>query len=80
MTPPRLPLRGSAGDISAQQIDAAATRALIVMFELGLFENPYVDSAEAGRYNPEDVAQPAGYRALNRSIALLVNEDKPAGS
>lgn len=68
----------TAGDITSQQIDAAATRALVVMFELGLFENPYVDSAAAGLYDPT-AARSAGYRAMYRSIVLLLNEDKPSG-
>lgn len=68
----------TAGDISAAQIDAAATRALVLMFELGLFENPYVDPSEAKGIIESVVSESSGYAAMYRSIALLVNEDKPS--
>jgi beta-glucosidase len=56
-------------------IDAAAKRALKATFQLGLFENPYVDPdralATVGR--TEFVA--AGYAAQQRAVVLLKNSD-----
>jgi beta-glucosidase-like glycosyl hydrolase len=69
----------TAGDISAAEVDAAATRALSLMFELGLFENPYVDPDKAGSLIDTPVSRNAGYASMDRSIVLLVNEDKPEG-
>ncbi len=69
----------TAGDINSSQIDAAATRALVVMFDLGLFENPYVDPNEAGNQINTTVSKDAGYASMYRSIVLLLNKNKPAG-
>ena len=62
------------GRIAKARIDDAVSRVLRAKFELGLFEDPYVDPAEAGR-----VAGSAEHRALAReaarkSIVLLKNE------
>lgn len=67
------------GLISDAQIDAAAGRALALVFGLGLFENPYVDAAKAPQLCNTDDAYQAGLRALNAGMVLLVNADKPGG-
>jgi beta-glucosidase-like glycosyl hydrolase len=67
----------TAGDISAAQVDAAAARALELMFELGLFENPYVDPDEVRNLVNTTASKNAGYASMYRSIVLLTNEDKP---
>lgn len=65
-----------AGRISeAQQVDPAVRRLLTEQFQLGLFENPYVDEAVAraaiGR--PED--REMGLDVQRRSIVLLKNDE-----
>jgi beta-glucosidase len=67
----------TAGDISPAQVDAAAARALKLMFELGLFENPYVEPNDVSDLVNTTESQNAGYASLYRSIVLLTNEDKP---
>jgi beta-glucosidase len=61
------------------QVDASATRALKLMFGLGLFDNPYVDAAQA-RFvcNDPDTAS-AALDAMDRSMVLVLNAHKPAG-
>jgi beta-glucosidase len=67
-----------AGRLAAERVDASARRLLLVKFELGLFDDPYVDEAAAeltvGR--PDFTA--AGRDAQRRSLTLLKN-DGPAG-
>ncbi|MCB9735147.1 MAG: glycoside hydrolase family 3 protein [Deltaproteobacteria bacterium] len=69
----------TAGDLTDAQLDAAATRALTLMFRLGLFEDPYVDPSAANALVNTDPSYRAGLNAMNRSMVLLVNADKPAG-
>jgi beta-glucosidase len=62
------------GLVSVHVIDAAVARVLRAKFELGLFEQPYVDPEEAARRNGH-----TGHRALAResaraSIVLLKND------
>ena len=61
------------GLIADSVIDAAVGRVLRAKFELGLFENPYVASDSAARWNraPEHVA--LAREAARRSIVLLKN-------
>ena len=62
------------GRILKSRIDDAVARVLRAKFELGLFEDPYVDPAEAGRIagNPEHRA--LAREAARKSIVLLKNE------
>lgn len=69
----------STSAITEAQVDAAAEKALILMFKLGLFENPYVDASQAPALCNTDDAYRAGLDALNRSMVLIVNANKPAG-
>jgi beta-glucosidase len=66
------------GRLATERVDASARRLLLVKFELGLFDDPYVDEAAAeltvGR--PDFAA--AGRDAQRRSLTLLKN-DGPAG-
>ena len=61
------------GSIPAARLDVSARRILRATFQLGLFENPYVDPAKAKEVvgNPRFVA--AGHLAQERSIVLLKN-------
>ncbi|ALV41464.1 beta-glucosidase [Pseudarthrobacter sulfonivorans] len=60
--------------IREERIDASVRRLLKVKFELGLFDNPYVDEAhaEARTALPEYVE--AGRRAQARSVTVLKND------
>ncbi|TAL35745.1 MAG: glycoside hydrolase family 3 protein [Spirochaetes bacterium] len=69
----------SAGLITGAQIDAAAEKALLLMFTLGIFENPYVDASKAPSLCNTDNAYQAGLDALNRSMVLILNANKPSG-
>ncbi len=69
----------TAGDITAAQLDGAAARALALVFTLGLFENPYVDEAQAPALVNTDPSYRSGLNAMNRSMVLVVNQDKPEG-
>jgi beta-glucosidase-like glycosyl hydrolase len=65
--------------ITQEQIDTAARRALALAFQLGLFENPYVDDAKAGALVNTDAAYRAGLTAMNQGMVLIKNETKPSG-
>lgn len=69
----------SAGGITAAQVDAAATRALTLMFRLGLFEDPYVDPTQAPALCNTGPALDAGRVAMDAGIVLLKNALKPLG-
>src|SRR5688572_12111633 len=62
------------GLIAPAIIDAAVTRVLRAKFELGLFENPYVDPAEAARANGAAEHLALAREAARKSIVLLKNE------
>ncbi len=69
----------TSGGITAAQVDASAGRALALAFKLGLFEDPYVDPAQAPALVNTDAAYTAGLDAMNRGMVLLVNAAKPVG-
>ncbi|GEB46429.1 beta-glucosidase [Microbacterium testaceum] len=73
------------GRVSEERLDASVRRLLRVKFQLGLFDDPYVDVDAAERLvgNPEFRA--LGERAQARSLTVLVNEGstlplRPTGS
>jgi beta-glucosidase len=61
------------GSVPESRIDISAWRILLPLFELGLFENPYVDPNRAKKIvgNPQFVA--SGEEAQRKSIVLLKN-------
>ena len=61
------------GSIPAARIDVSARRILTAMFELGLFENPYVDPEKAKQVVGKEEFVAAGLRAQVRSVVLLKN-------
>ena len=65
-----------AGLVSEARITEAARRLLQPMFELGLFENPYVDENKAGAIVGQDAFRQAGLDAQRKSIVLLQNRAK----
>lgn len=67
------------GKISESRIDSSIVRILKIKFQLGLFDNPFVDvkESEAVIGNPEFIK--AGEEAQRRSIVLLKNETLNSG-
>jgi len=63
-----------AGELAPAQIDSAVARVLTQRFALGLFENPYVDTAAASRVVGSAAFRAAGRDAQRRSLVLLENK------
>lgn len=64
------------GLVSEERINESITRLLREKFQLGLFENPYVDVEAAVKTVGNADFQKKGDLALRKSIVLLRNEDK----
>lgn len=64
------------GQISEARIDASARRILRTKFQLGLFDNPYVDVDEAVSIVGSAAHQEKGKIAQRKSIVLLKNDMK----
>jgi len=60
--------------LSEEQLDASARRVLILKFQLGLFENPYVSPQEAEAIASNPASHAAALSAQHRSLVLLKNE------
>jgi beta-glucosidase len=61
------------GAISQERLDASVARILRPMFEMGLFENPYVDPAQAPATGKSEAVE-AAEAAQRKSIVLLKND------
>ncbi|UYQ95657.1 glycoside hydrolase family 3 C-terminal domain-containing protein [Chitinophaga horti] len=59
------------GQLAQQRIDDAVARVLRAKFELGLFDQPYVDEKEAAKQYPH---KPIAKQAALESMVLLKNE------
>jgi beta-glucosidase len=62
------------GLVSEERINQSITRLLTEKFELGLFENPYVDAALAEKIVGNDAFQQKADLAQRKSIVLLRND------
>jgi beta-glucosidase len=62
------------GEISEARIDQSVSRILKVKFELGLFENPYVDEKQADEIVGHPAYTIAGKKAQRSSMVLLKND------
>ena len=62
------------GSISESRLDVSARRILRVMFQLGLFENPYVDPEKAKELVGDERSVAAGHLAQSRAMVLLKND------
>lgn len=63
-----------AGRIPESLINRAVSRILYQKFQLGLFENPYVDSEKAARLTDTTADRNLAAEAARRSIVLLKND------
>jgi beta-glucosidase len=64
------------GTISPEIIDRAVARVLKLKFELGLFENPYVEAEEAAAWNGHPAHRELARQAALESVVLLKNENR----
>ncbi len=62
------------GTVRQSAFDSAVTRVLRAKFELGLFENPYVEPDEATRLSGSNEHRAISLNAARESIVLLKNE------
>jgi beta-glucosidase len=63
------------GKVKQADIDTAVYRALYLKFQLGLFENPYVDEETAVQVSKDPESKALALKAAQQSIVLLKNEN-----
>jgi len=63
------------GKIPLAVIDSAVARVLKAKFQLGLFEHPWADPAEAARLNGAENHREIALEAARKSMVLLKNQD-----
>jgi beta-glucosidase len=63
-----------AGRVPMKRLDEAVRRVLIAKFRMGLFENPFVDVAEAKKVLDDPSHAIAAQEAAERTLVLLKNE------
>ncbi|MAG20704.1 MAG: beta-glucosidase [Candidatus Marinimicrobia bacterium] len=63
------------GQITEDRIDMSVRRLLEDKFQLGLFDNPYVDEATASQIVPQAESVRRGKEAQSRSAVLLKNDN-----
>jgi beta-glucosidase len=64
------------GELTEARLDSSVARVLAQKFALGLFDNPYVDPAAAGRVLGNAEFRNAGLDAQRRALVLLQNKGK----
>lgn len=64
-----------AGLVSEARVDAAATSLLTPMFQMGLFENPYVDAKAANAIVGSEAHRDVGMDIQRKSVVLLQNRN-----
>lgn len=64
------------GKITQQQIDVAVARVLREKFNLGLFENPYVQTKGVDEFVGNDKHRALSQRAAEQTVVLLKNDNK----
>jgi beta-glucosidase len=62
------------GRVAQSRIDVAVRRILLVKFELGLFDDPYVDEDDAERLVGTAAAREAGHEAQAQAVTVLRND------
>lgn len=68
------------GLISKDRVNEAAQRLLKEQFQLGLFENPYVDADKASAAVGADASRTKGLEVQKKSVVLLKNDTVADGS
>ena len=63
------------GMVDEARIDESARRVLLVKFQLGLFDDPYVDVERAAQVVGSPAHRRAGLQAQARSVTVLENRD-----
>lgn len=63
------------GKVKQADIDEAVYQVLYLKFQLGLFENPYVDEARAVEISKDAKSRDLALKAAHESIVLLKNEN-----
>ncbi|HLZ85963.1 MAG TPA: glycoside hydrolase family 3 N-terminal domain-containing protein [Puia sp.] len=64
------------GRLTEARIDSSARRLLRQKFELGLFDNPFVDETKVGQVVGNPGSLKAGEASQRRAMTLLKNQDK----
>ena len=64
------------GRVKKEALDRAVTQVLKAKFRLGLFDDPYVDVSQAGKWTNCPVHRQLAYEAACKSIVLLKNNNK----
>ncbi|HSW17703.1 MAG TPA: glycoside hydrolase family 3 N-terminal domain-containing protein [Ramlibacter sp.] len=70
----------NAGLLSQARVDEAVRRLLKEQFQLGLFENPYVDASKANAIIGQAAHREIAQDIQRKSVVLLQNQDTGAGS
>lgn len=68
------------GLITKERVNEAAKRLLKEQFQLGLFENPYVDAGNANAAIGTDASRAKGLELQKKSVVLLKNDTQSNGS
>lgn len=68
------------GLITKERVNEAAKRLLKEQFQLGLFENPYVDAGQANATVGADASRAKGLEIQKKSVVLLKNDTLASGS
>lgn len=63
------------GDITIDDIDRACGRILRMKFEMGLFENPYVDAKKAKKEVRSEAHRQVALQAARASVTMLKNDN-----
>jgi beta-glucosidase len=72
---PYLPELINGGAINTAALDSSVARVLRLKFQMGLFENPFVDELNAQKISKLPASRDLALRAAHESIVLLKNED-----
>ncbi|UMB61781.1 glycoside hydrolase family 3 C-terminal domain-containing protein [Lutibacter sp. A80] len=64
------------GMVDIKAVDEAVSRILTAKFELGLFENPYVDAKEAAVWNGHKTHRELAKKAASKAMVLLKNKNE----
>lgn len=70
----------SQGELSEERIDKSARRILRQKFELGLFDDPYVEIEEIPLLLGKPAAKKLGHESQQRSLTLLTNTSSDSGT